>query len=197
MANSKRRCKYCKDYFSEFLKVPAGVFCSASHAKAWADEKRANDAQKQYKQRTAELKAKLGSRKTPRAEALELAQKLARISRADDSGYVRCVSCEAIGKWNEGFDGGHYFPKSKATAIMLDQRNIWPQCKPCNAYGMKFGNAGARYAMFLVGALGVDEMRNLEAEASKVAKRTKKDFEAYIAWAKSEILKHEKRLGIK
>ncbi len=46
MANSKRECKFCSKYVTEFIKVPGGTFCGIDHAIAFARDKQQKDAEK-------------------------------------------------------------------------------------------------------------------------------------------------------
>ena len=41
MANSKKRCKHCREYYSaeSMIRVPAGTFCTVAHASQWARDK--------------------------------------------------------------------------------------------------------------------------------------------------------------
>lgn len=147
------------------------------------------------KKRNSDLRKKVKA--NPKAKALEAAQLLARISSADDDGYCTCVTCGHTGKFNEGFDGGHFIAKGNCSFWMLDPRNIWPQCKSCNGNGMKFGNKEAAYTLWMIDNFGrefVDYMRSMEKE---ITKRTAKDYEEFTVSANAQILVHKKRIGIK
>jgi len=172
--------------------------CMARHglakAKKQAERKRKAD-ELGIKKRNQALKKKVKA--NPKAKALESAQLLARISSADDDGYCTCVTCGHVGKFNEGFDGGHFIAKGNCSFWMLDPRNIWPQCKSCNGNGMKFGNKEAAYTLWMLDKFGrefVDYMRSMEKE---VTKRTAKDYEEFTVSANAQILIHKKRIGIK
>ncbi len=193
MPVSKRKCKWCKRYASEWVTVPAGTFCTFEHAMEFANQPK--EREKADRKRFADKKRQV--RRNPRKEALETAQKLARISRADDDGYVTCVTCGHIGKWNDGFDGGHWIPKGTSSYWMLDPDNIWPQCKPCNGNGMKYHCAESKFTLFMIERFGADGVRQMLNDANKTAKRSSQDFDDYIEKAKAEIKEHEIRLGIR
>jgi len=195
MANSKRKCKYCGEYVpaDSGIKVPAGFFCSMLHASEWARGKAKADKEKKAK---AKHKADLKRvRRNPRAEALIAAQLLARISRADDDGYCTCVTCGKVGKYNDGFDGGHFIAKSKSTFWMLDPRNIHPQCKACNGDGMKFHGKEVDYTLWMIDHYGREFVEQMKEQQRTIIKRSSADYDDYIAKAKAEIAQHKKRIG--
>ena len=191
MAVSKRKCKWCKEYVSEWVTVPAGTFCTIAHAMEFANQPKEREKadRKRHKEKLKQV------RRNPRAEALIEAQKLARISRADDNGYVTCVTCGHVGLWNVGFDGGHWIPKGTSTYWMLEPDNIWPQCKPCNGNGMKYHGAESKFTLFMVGKFGAEKVKQMLDDSKKIAKRTAQDFDEFIAKAKAEIRDHEKRIS--
>lgn len=178
----------CADIVSK--KGYGSIECLTKHTRT----KEALRAEKVIKARNSKLKKEV--RRNPKAEALKAAQLLSRISRADDDGYCTCVTCGHIGKWNDGFDGGHFLAKGNCSYWMLDPRNIWPQCKSCNGNGMKFGNKEAAYTLFMIDTFGrefVDYMRSME---KTVIKRSKLVYDESISSINKEIATHKKRLGI-
>ena len=195
--NSKRKCKHkpCGKYSPvETIYGHANRwFCNEVCAGLWQldqnRDKREKAAKKRHKEKLKQV------RRNPRAEALLVAQKLARISRADDDGYVKCVTCGHIGLWNVGFDGGHWIPKGTSTYWMLEPDNIWPQCKPCNGNGMKYHGAESKFTLFMVGKFGAEKVKQMLDDSKKIAKRTTQDFDEFIAKAKAEIRDHEKRIS--
>lgn len=178
----------CTDIISK--KGYASICCLAAHEKA----KRLAKAEKEIKERNNALKKKVVSNKTAKSRALEAAQLLARISRADDDGYCTCVTCGHVGKWNNGFDGGHFIAKGNCSYWMLDPRNIWPQCKACNGNGMKFGNKEAAYTLFMIDWFGrefVDYMKSME---KTIIKRSANDYNEFISETNKEIAIHRARI---
>jgi hypothetical protein len=176
----------CADIVSK--KGYAAIECITRHNRA----KEAAKAEKVIKKRNSDLR--IAVKRNPKKLALEAAQLLARISRADDDGHCTCVTCGHIGKFNNGFDGGHFIAKGNCSYWMLDPRNIWPQCKSCNGNGMKFGNKEADYTLFMIDTFGrefVDYMKSME---KTVIKRSTQDYEDFIKAANIEINKHRKRI---
>jgi len=174
--------------------VPAGTFCTAEHATEWV--KTANGKANGEKVRKAAHREQLKKvRRNPRAEALVIAQELARISRADDNGFCTCVTCGHVGRWNDGFDGGHYIAKGSSSYWMLDPRNIWPQCKPCNGNGMKFDGRESLYTLFMIREFGEEFVKHMQDVKKTTIKRTAQDYDDFIKSAKAEVAKHRKRIG--
>jgi len=197
MPNKKRKCKHCKTYTNKFVVHGLNAFCdNMDCAVKFAIANRQKGREKIEKEKRKEHKAKLKQvRRNPKAEALKAAQLLARVSSADDNGYCTCVTCGHIGPWNDGFDGGHFIAKGNCSYWMLDDRNIWPQCKACNGNGMKFGNKEALYTLWMVDKFGREFVDHMHEMRKTVIKRTAKDYDEYIADAKMQIAEHKKRIG--
>ena len=112
---------------------------------------------------------------------------------ANDSGLCQCVTC---GKWDhwKNMDGGHFISKGSSSFWALREENIHPQCKGCNGFGMKHGNAEARYTLWMIDYYGRDFVDEMIATKKNVIKIYKKDYEEMIADWKEQIKEHEKRL---
>lgn len=64
---------------------------------------------------------------------------LARMSRADENGMVKCIDgCRRSGYWKD-FDCGHFADRDNLPT-RWDLDNCWPQARPCNRF-----KAGKRY----------------------------------------------------
>jgi hypothetical protein len=204
---SKRKCKQCKDYSETFIKLPGGVFCTIDHAMEFANSKRDADRArqiakamsehtKQAKTDRAKHRADLKRvRRNPRAEALLAAQLLARVSAADDDGYCTCVTCDHVGKWNDGFDGGHFIAKGSSSYWSLDPRNIHPQCKPCNGNGMKFGITPIAYTAWMTDNYGREFVDHMTEVHKTITKRSVVFYDEFIAETKKQIGIHKKRIN--
>ena len=177
----------CEDIISK--KGYGSIKCLATHEKA----KREAKAAKEVKQRNTDLRKKVKA--NPKAKALEAAQLLARISRADDDGYCTCVTCGHVGKWNEGFDGGHFIAKGNCSYWMLDPRNIWPQCKACNGNGMKFGNKEAAYTLFMIDWFSREFVDYMKSKEKTIIKRSALVYDEFVSVTHKEISDHKKRIG--
>jgi len=176
------------------IAVPAGAFCTPEHATEWV--RTTNGKANGEKVRKAAHREQLKKvRRNPRAEALIVAQELARISRADDNGFCTCVTCGHVGRWNDGFDGGHYIAKGSSSYWMLDTRNIWPQCKPCNGNGMKFDGRESLYTLFMIREFGEEFVIHMQDVKKTTVKRSTQDYDDFIKTAKAEVAKHKERIG--
>jgi len=126
-----------------------------------------------------------------------VSQLLARVSEANSQGVCKCVSCGKLIYWNE-CDGGHYIAKGKggSNSWALDMRNIHPQCKGCNGFQMRYGNAEARYTFWMIRKYGVD-LVEMMTFSNPVVKWYAFELEQLIKDRKIEIKKHKKRIGAK
>tara|TARA_B110000091_G_C13373529_1_gene293228 strand:+ start:29 stop:460 length:432 start_codon:yes stop_codon:yes gene_type:complete len=140
------------------------------------------------------------AKKTLRAKCLEAAQKLARISAANDNGYCQCVSCDprelhSWGHWKE-MDGGHFIPKGSSSYHALDwEFNIHPQHKKCNMWGMRHGSAEAWYTIWMNNQFGTDFVEQMLRDKKKIKKFYAADYREMLADFNEQIKFHKKRLG--
>ena len=132
--------------------------------------------------------------KTLRAKCLEAAQKLARISAADEHGYCKCVSCGKVDHYKH-MDGGHFIPKGKSSYWALRIENIHPQCKSCNAFGMRHGTAAQSYTLWMQDYYGKEFVEKMLAHTSQVCKMYKKDYEDLLKEFNELIKYHEERIS--
>lgn len=51
---------------------------------------------------------------------------------AEPNGLTACVTCGRVAHWKE-MDAGHYVPRQDL-ATRWHERNVWPQCRPDNAF---------------------------------------------------------------
>ncbi len=149
MANSKRKCKYCKEYSTEWITVPAGTFCTIEHVTEWVRTKdgkasaervrKASD--NEHKKRTKQLAAKWGvgkgkSQKDLTQDAFNRWIKLEEILRCNRLGTTpECISCGK--KWsasnNSDFAAGHYYTRAARSDLALNTLNVNLQDnKRCN-----------------------------------------------------------------
>lgn len=84
-----------------------------------------------------------------------------RLKYAMDGGYVKCVTCSTIHKFNEGIQAGHYFSQGAFRRIVFDERNCHPQCISCNYYNS--ANLTS-YTTFMVDTYGADIFDRLRIE---------------------------------
>lgn len=100
------------------------------------------------------------SRRIPqniRDGCLKSFQRLRRLEEANDSGFVRCISCGRILKWKDA-EGGHYISRANR-ATEMERDNVWPQCHECN--NLLHGNL-EEYRARLVEKIGEERVRRIE-----------------------------------
>jgi hypothetical protein len=124
-------------------------------------------------------------------KAAEKLQLLVRIKAADDSGYVQCVTCGVVRKWNDGIQGGHYISRRKLKHKLLEE-NIHPQCARCN--GPFMGNL-AKYTLYMEDMYGRDFVEWLIETQNDGHKYTRDELEGMIADFDEQIKFHKNRIG--
>ena len=134
------------------------------------------------------------SKKTPRAKCLEAAQLHARLSHADDNGYCVCVSCGVKRHYKE-MDGGHFIPKGASSYWALESENIHPQCKGCNAFGMRHGSAAQSYTTWMIDYYGREFVDDMLVTKSNINKMYKKDYDDLLKTLNDNIKFHHNRIG--
>jgi len=134
------------------------------------------------------------AKETPRAKALRLLQKMARMREVNDLGYGECVSCGKTVHWKEA-DGGHYLPKGASSYWALDERCVHLQCKGCNGFGMKFGTSAQRYTIWMQDMYGSNFVKDMLATKNTIHKLYKADYEEMIKHFNEEIKIQKTRLG--
>ena len=192
MANSKRKCKHCKEYAlaETGFKAPIGWFCGKEHAMLFIKDK-------QLKQRKKAVNAKVkADKKDLRERKLAIKPKSKWLSEAQASvnKYIRirdqekpCISCgvDSVRSFNGyrgacGWDAGHYRSRGAAGHLRFNTFNINKQCVNCNRD--KSGNV-VDYRINLLKKIGVDRLDRLEMDNSirgfdvEYLKRIKSIFE--------------------
>ena len=127
-----------------------------------------------------------------KAEAATLLQKLRRMEEADGDGMCVCVTCGKKAHWKD-VDGGHWISRARS-GTLLDERNIHPQDKRCNAWGMDALGI-LEYRRFIVDTYGEAVALELEEKAKQVVKWNRIELEDKIADYKARILIEAERLG--
>lgn len=125
--------------------------------------------------------------------AATLLQKLVRLKAADESGYVKCVTCDKIDHWSQ-MQGGHFISRGSKKWKLVEE-NIQPQCPGCNGFKMKYGNGEAIYTTYMIDTYGralVDEMLSTKMEPKKY---TRSEVAELVAEFKAQIKYHENRIA--
>jgi len=155
VSNSKRRCKHCKKYFpaDQCVTVPAGTFCSMSHAVEWAQKP--NEREKAQRKRHHERKRRLTD--GDRSHWTKKAQTAFNAYIRERDKDLPCVSC---GRHHQGqYHAGHYRTTAAAPELRFDERNCHKQCAPCNNH--KSGNI-TEYRIELIRRIGEGQADWLE-----------------------------------
>ena len=125
-------------------------------------------------------------------DAAVLLQKLVRLKAADENGYANCVTCGGNHHWKD-LQGGHFIPRGNAATKLLEE-NIHCQCKGCNGFAMKHGDAAQRYTVYMIDMYGRDFVDELLATKGKPFKWFKPDLIDMIAEFKQQVKELEAAL---
>lgn len=137
-------------------------------------------------------------RQSMRQKCLTAIQLLARISAADEHGYVQCVSCGVIKHYKDGMHGGHYIAKGKGGShhLALEIENVHPQCAGCNFQMAKgAGSIHHNYTRWMYDHYGKDYVDQMVNGRNPVTKISGPDYEDMLANLKVQIKYHEARIG--
>ena len=157
----KKKCKYCKNFVSEYIKVPAGVFCGMDHAVKFAYEatkkKRAAvllKAKKEFNKETKRLKDAAKTKGEWLKDCQTIFNRFIRLRDKD----LNCISC---GRYHSGqYHAGHYKSVgSSPERLRFNENNCHKQCAPCNNH--LSGNI-TEYRINLIKKIGIEEVENLE-----------------------------------
>lgn len=177
MANSKRKCKGCGEYFAadEMVKVPAGVFCSKSHAIEWAlkalekaKERRKLKASKDTNEEIKRDRKRLKKRKLElnRTSHLDKLQKLVNqyVVHVRDKGKP-CCTCGTT-KPDIQYAAGHYRSRGACQELRFELTNIHIQCNVrCNKHGSGCRN---EYREFITEKYGAEHLEWLDGKHPKL-----------------------------
>lgn len=159
MANSKPKCKYCKEYVSieTGFKAPAGWFCNYSHASKFAQEKQRKQREKAVKAKVKADKKDLRERKLaikPKKkwedELQDLFNKYVRLRDAN----LGCVSCDKPFDWYGQWHASHYHSRGSSTYLRYNLWNVHKSCSVCNKH--LSGNIG-EYTPRLIEKIGQEK----------------------------------------
>lgn len=134
-----------------------------------------------------------------RKKCLVAIQLLARISAADENGYVQCVSCGVIKHYKDGMSGGHYIAKGNGGShhLALNIENVHPQCLGCNLQMSKgAGVVAHNYQKWMYDYYGKDYVDEMVSRPNVVKKISLPEYEDMLAEFQEQIKYHEQRIGI-
>ncbi len=127
-------------------------------------------------------------------KAAVLLQKLVRLKAANDNGYVTCVTCGVVNKWNDQMQGGHFFERSRLGTKLLVE-NVHPQCSGCNCFKMKTTSGVLDYRRYMVDMYGEKGVDELEALSRKIKKYSRPEVEDIKQDFREQIKYHTERIG--
>lgn len=151
-------CKVCKTKFTPTRRIQpvcAEVACAITYAEGLLAAKKARavlDQRRAAKEDRQETRARKTAIKT-RSEWIQEAEKAVRaVRRLEELAKGRgCMSClrsqdEVNGAegWRPGgaWDAGHFLGKGACPELRMEPKNIWLQCKSCNAGSAKYARKG-------------------------------------------------------
>jgi len=124
-----------------------------------------------------------------RETALRAFCKLRRLQEANDNGFVRCITCGRVMKWNS-CDGGHYISR-RHRGTELEPDNVWPQCIVCNRF---LGGDSEEFRTALESRIGQERLERLDRLKSD--EHIHKDYESLARAFNAESRQIRKRKGI-
>lgn len=95
---------------------------------------------------------------------------------ADPQGMVACVTCGKVYHWKD-LDAGHYVPRQDL-ATRWEEINVWPQCRPDNAFR---GGEPEKMAKYIDEKCGPGMAEVLRAQARQPFKLQRSWLEQKIA----------------
>ncbi|MBL4940048.1 MAG: recombination protein NinG [Colwellia sp.] len=187
MANSKRKCLHCKEYVTEWVKLPVGVFCNRESAIKWSTAKRVKDNEKAIKKRESEQKKKnvafkskyyADDVKTRKAAAKKACHEYIRLRDKDKP----CICCgKPLG---DEYHAGHYHESGNNPKVRYDEDNIHGQRVDCNYF--KGGDSGD-YKENLIARIGAERVNILAKKKTGSLKRTAQDYSEIETYFKNKL----------
>lgn len=161
MANTKRRCTFCKEYrpAGDGIKLPAGFFCDMNHAIKYASAKQLKAKNNKIKIKEKAERKQTKQRKKELMTRSQWYNKLQRlvnqyVTKVRDVGNP-CCTCGST-KPNIKYDAGHFFTRASRPDIRFELTNIHLQCSVrCNQHGSGMRN---EYEKFIIEKYGRDHL---------------------------------------
>jgi hypothetical protein len=165
MANSKRKCAYCKERVRDYIVVNTQAFCSFDEAVKYGIENKPKGA--------AIAKKAADKKHAKRKKAFNDNDKALREKSAQSAcnAYIRkrdegelCISCKCQVNFNSyvggsGVNAGHFKSRGGHASLRFEELNIHVQCFRCNVH--LSGNVGP-YRENLIDKIGLEKVEWLE-----------------------------------
>ena len=173
---AKKRCKLCKNFVSEFIQVPAGVFCNMESAVTFAcaatkkkRDKLVAKKQNEYNKESRRLKRNYRDNDLKIRKAAAKKACHAYIRERDKN--KPCICCgRPLGL---KFDAGHFLESGNNSKLRYNEDNIHGQSVYCNQHK---GGDSDDYQGRLRIKIGDERVDYLLANKGGVVKRTVDDY---------------------
>ena len=182
MANSKRKCPYCKERQKADTMFIVGIqaFCNKDHYIEYQVANKSKLVEKGRKIQRADIK-KRKEELRPRSWYLKEAQKwFNKFIRLRDSGNP-CISCGR--STGAKINAGHYRSVGSCPELRYEELNCHLQCEHCNSF--KSGNI-EHYRPRLIEKIGIEKVEWIEGP-HKPAKYTIDELKEIIAKYKAKV----------
>lgn len=192
MANSRRKCGFCKERFPTETMIIKGAqaFCSNDH---WIENQVKNKdkliAKGQKMQKTAKRKEEIEAEKAAKEERKRLKQRKEELrplkwyedkAQAVFNKFIRlrdkglpCISCGKPDNGQHQRHASHYRSRGGCSFLRFDENNCHASCMQCNSH--MSGNI-INYTPALIEKVGIDEFNRIEA-APKSRKWTREELQ--------------------
>ena len=185
----KRRCRYCKEYVSEFIRVPLGVFCNYDHAmlhgRAKAADKKAKEERVKHKEAKERIKKRTGKNGFYANLRTALHYYVKHVLRKGEPCYT-CGKQQSPTDSPQAFHVGHFIPAKEVDPRRFMLAGLRLQCYSCNV-----ANSGMRaeYRQRLIEEKGLEFVEWFEADVNH--KNLKEQYPD-ISDIKAEITRYRK-----
>lgn len=161
MTNSNKKCKYCKQYVTEWVTLPVGVFCSYDSAIKWSSAKRVKDNEKALKKRNVAFKKKVKSKAKWLEELQAVFNQYVRIRDINEG----CISCDKPSNWNGQWHASHYYSRGHSSSLRFNLHNVHKSCSVCNSH--LSGNIG-EYKPMIIKKIGLESFEQITSIKSDI-----------------------------
>ncbi|MFK5949864.1 MAG: recombination protein NinG [Methylococcales bacterium] len=148
MANSKRKCRNCKEYIkvNDGLVLNSAFYCDINCATSYAFKNKSKGAKIKHTAQKKTLRANDKAFRTKQAQS-----SFNSFIRERDKEFG-CVSCDKYSDWTGQWHAGHFYTTKARPDIRFNEDNCHKQCSVCNNY--LSGNIG-EYRPRLIEKIGV------------------------------------------
>ncbi len=165
MANSKKKCKGCKDFglVADGMPTKFGFFHNLECMKIEIDrinERKRKKAKKDFNKETRRMKESIKTKGEHTADAQKEFNRWIRLRDiklyADQGLSVVCISCQ---KWPKKMNAGHYKSAGGNPELRFEPLNCSLQCEYCNT---SLSANLTNYRINLIEKIGLDKVEWLE-----------------------------------